>query len=329
MNLKQLQALIYVSREGTFKKAAEALYFNSSGDDYITPESIQYRIKQLEQELNVSLYQKRQGSSRVLLTREGQLFLREAMDVYSRMSEWKNMFMEAGAGRLIFASTQAVLIHRMLDAVKTFRQKFNQIRLQMINASADAMEKMVTEGQVDFALSTRRPERPGLEYVTWKQSRMVLLTPSGHPLTKRKNPALEEIAKHPMILLEPELRGDRDLVAESFVRAGIDHLNIVIETSNSEIIAAYVEAGLGISIISETGTLSQRRKVETLPLPDITEKSEVGLLLREGQFITERAKAFLTNLDEEFFDQWLKDRDERIGRQLANSSTRPEKQQVV
>ena len=317
MNLKQLQALIYVSREGTFKKAAEALYFNSSGDEYITPESIQYRIKQLEQELGVSLYQKRQGSSRVLLTREGQLFMREAMDVYSRMSEWKNMFMESGPGRLTFATTQAVIIHRLLKTVKSFRETHDNIRLHMINASADAMEKMVMEGQVDFAFSTRRPERADLEYVLWTRSKMMVITPLGHPLTKLKTVSLHDIAKYPMILLEPELRGDRDLVAESFVKAGIDSLDIVIETSNSEIIAAYVEAGIGISMISETSTLSQNRKIDTISVPDLNERSEVGLLVREGQYIPERAKAFLLQLDKEFFGKWLKERDERLAKQLA------------
>lgn len=325
MNLKQLQALIYVSRHGTFKKAAEALYFHSAGDEYITPESIQYRIKQLEQDLGVSLYQKRQGSSRVLLTREGQLFLREALEVYQRMCEWQSMFMETGSGVLTFASTQAVIIHRLLDAVKAFHEKQSSVRLRLFSATADEMEEMVNEGQVDFAFSTRRPERPELEYVLWKKSRMVVLMPAGHPLTKLRTVKLADIAQHPLVLLEQELRGDRDLVAEAFAHAGIDRLNIVMETSNSEIIAAYVEAGLGISIVAETTTLRQRRKVVSLPLEDIPERSEVGLLVRDGQYIPQRAKSFLQTLDP-FFEKWLKERDDRIAKQVLDGQKKLEKE---
>ncbi|MEQ8820647.1 MAG: LysR substrate-binding domain-containing protein [Sumerlaeia bacterium] len=320
MNYKQLEALIYVTRNGTFKQAAESLYFDSSGEEYITPESIQYRIKQLEQELGVSLYRKRQGSSRVLLTREGQLFLREALEVFSRMSEWRSMFLESEKGRLTFATTQTVLIHRMVDAIREFHTRHPNVRVQALNATAAEMENLVGEGRIDFGISTRQPETGELEYVPWKKSPMVLVLPKGHALSGRRDVSLMEIADHPLILLEPEMRGDRELVDESFRKAGIKRPNVVIETSNSEVILTYVEAGIGVSVIAETNLANTRREVDFVRLdPKVIGKTEVGLLVREGQFLSFRAREFLTFLDPSFRD-WLAERDVRMEREAIEET---------
>jgi DNA-binding transcriptional LysR family regulator len=314
MQYKQLEALIYVARKGTFKQAAEDLYFDSPGEDYITPESIQYRIKQLEQELGVSLYQKRQGSARVQLTREGKVFLREALEIYQRMSHWRNMFAESDKSRLTIAATQAVIIHRLLDTVAEFRKKFPTTRLRMLNASAEQAEALVLEGETDFAFSTRKPDRAELTYILWKKSRMVALVPPQHALSRQKALKLTDLTGEPLILLEPDLRGDRDLIDTSMHRAGLSKPNIALEVSNSEIISAYVESGLGVGIIAETSMEKQRRKVVAIPILDIPEKSEVGLLVRTGQYLPHRTREFLTMLDP-IFGEWLKEHDIQESRQ--------------
>ena len=311
MNHKQLEALIYVSRCGTFKQAAEALYFESSGEEFITPESMQYRIKQLEQELGVSLYRKRQGSARVLLTREGQLFLPEALEIYQRMADWKGMFLETGKGTLTISTTQAILIHRLAETVAEYRNAQPDVRLRMVNAPAPSTEGLVAQGQVDLGLSTRPPEQAGLEYVLWKQSRMILVAPAGLALAKRRSATLAEIAEHPLLLLEPEIRGDRELVDEAFRKAGIKRPSIVLEASNSEILLAYVEQGIGVSVMAETSMIRQRRRVVAVPISDPIGRTEVGLLVREGQYLPMRVRAFLKLLDP-MFEQWLAERDEKL-----------------
>lgn len=314
MNYKQLEALIYVSRCGTFKQAAETLYFESSGEDFITPESMQYRIKQLEQELGVSLYRKRQGSTRVLLTREGQLFLPEALEIYQRMSDWKGLFLESGGGVLTISTTQAVLIHRLGEAVAAFRKSHPDVKLRLVNAPARSTEALVAEGQVDFGISTRPPEQADLEYFVWRETPMVLVAPVGHPLAKRESATLAEIAEHPLLLLEPEIRGDRELVDEAFRKAGLKRPNVVLEASNSEILLAYVEMGIGVTIAAETSLARQARKLARVPISTPIGRTETGLLLRVGQYLPQRVRAFLKALDPKF-DEWLAERDKRLEQQ--------------
>jgi LysR family cys regulon transcriptional activator len=311
MNLKQLEALIYVARHGTFKQAAEALYFDSSGEDYITPESIQYRIKQLEQELGVAIYRKRQGSSRVTLTREGQLFLREAIEVHGRMIEWKGMFLDSDKGWLTIATTQAVALHRLPEAIVEFRRRHPDLKVRLHNTHSQATEEYVAQGRVDFGLSTRPPEQSELEYVLWKRGNLKLVVPVGHELCTLERVTIQDVARHPLVLLEPEIRGDRELVDEAFRKAGIRRPNVALEASNSEIVLRYVQAGVGVTMVAETAVLRERPGLTTLPLADKLGKTEVGLLVREGQYIPFRAREFLQILDP-MFGEWLAEREQRL-----------------
>jgi len=321
MNYKQLEALIYVARHGTFKKAAESLYFELSGEDYVTPESIQYRLKQLEQDLGVSLYQKRRGSSRVQLTREGQLFLSEAVDVYQRMSEWQTRFLDEGEGMLTIASTQAVIIHRLLPAIKKFREQNPQTVIRALNLDDENTEKAVFEGRVDLAFSVRPPDSESLEYVLWKRSHLVVVLPLGHKLGRRDEVELKDLVEDNLIVLNPDIRGDRDMLNRSFMDSGCAKPNIAIETSNSEMITAMVEAGLGLGIMSNTSMANQSRQVTSVPIKDLNYKSEVGLLVRRGQFIGWRARSFLTELDP-IFEQWLQ------SRELPEGEEQPEQEEL-
>lgn len=314
MNLKNLEALIAVNQHGTFKQAAEALYFESPGGEYITPESIQYRLRQLEEELGVSLYRKRQGSSRVTLTREGKLFLLEALDVYERMLEWRGMFLEQPSGNLVFASTQAVIINRMYETILEYNKKFPKVRLQAINADASRMESLVASGKVDFAISTRPPSEPELDYLLWKRSNFVLITPPGHPLAKMDKPRLTDVAQYPLILLDRQLHSDRELIDEAFRREGIANREVVFQASDSATILTYVEAGMGVSIVSETNLIRTKRNIAAKKLASKIGQSEVGLLLREDQYLTSRVREFLDMIDP-MFRKLLKERDERIAEQ--------------
>jgi LysR family cys regulon transcriptional activator len=236
------------------------------------------------------------------------VFLREAVDVYQRMAGWRGLFSRTGQEWLTFASTQAILLHRLRERLSAFAREMPQVRIRAIASTASEMEQMVDEGRVDFAISTRPPERQGLEYVVWRRTGMVLITPANHPLARRKAVRIEEIAEHPLVVLEPELRGDRELMDEAFRKAGVRRPNVVVETTNSELIKAYVEAGLGLGIIAETNVSvgSATRRVGIVPLGNLLGRTEAGLLVREGQFISPAMRAFLSGLDP-LLETWVQE----------------------
>ncbi|NUP89607.1 MAG: LysR family transcriptional regulator [Candidatus Sumerlaeia bacterium] len=311
MNDRQLEALIYLSRCGTFKEAARSLYHDSDENEYVTPEALQYRIRALEEELGISLYKKRQGTSRVTLTREGHLFLNEAITIHQRMQRWRSMFAESTRGKLSFAATELVIMHRLPEPVRLFHERLPQIELVVKAASPENIEAKVRSGEVDFGLATHPPEGDDLEYVVWKRSGFVVITPRGHELTRMEKPALQDLVHFPLIVLlpDPSRSDDRARVDAAFRRAEVNHTpNIVLETSNSELIKTFVEAGIGVGIVAETSVLTLRHEIDVVRMGDEFGQTEVGLLVREEKLITRAMREFLLLLSDTF-EPWLEKRE--------------------
>jgi len=302
MNQKQVEALIYLSRNGNFIRAAEMLYFDSQEDDYITPETLQYRIKKLEDELGVQLYHRAPGKSVINLTREGQLCVREALIVYDCFENLKTMFSESKKNELIFAATELVILHRLVDPITKFLKSNPKAKLEVRSAGPVDIEKQVLNGQIDFGFATHSPSdnEKDLEYFLWKKSNFVALTPKDHPLAKMKSVSLEQLADHPLILLTHDLsqRDDRAAIDMAFRRQKLTNKrNIIMETTNSEIISCYVEAGIGVGITADTVLNHSHRKLAKLEIEPSMGTSEVGVLLRKGKLITKIMKAFFAELD--------------------------------
>lgn len=308
MNDKQLEALVYLSRNQNFTKAAEMLYFDSEEDEYITPETLQYRIKALEEELGVRLYKRQKGVTRVTLTREGNLFLREALAVYQRMREWRSLFTEAGHSRFSFAATDVVILHRLPEVVTQFHRLFPRSAIEMRSAAPEEIERLVRTGEVDFGLATHSPDDHDLDYVVFRKSRLVVVTPPDHPLAKKHDGvSLNDVARHPLVLLthDPSRRDDRARIDLAFRRKGIHHApNIVMVTSNSEIVVTYVEAGLGVGIVPETALVNSARKVAVIAMGNLFGQTEVGVLTRTDKVVTTAMREFFKLLSPKL-EEWM------------------------
>lgn len=298
MNQKQLEALIYLSRNGNFNKAAEMLYFESDEDEYVTPETLQYRIKKLENDIGITLYQRAPGKSQINLTREGELFVREALTLYDGYENLKSMFSATRQNELVFTATELVILHRLVEPIRAFKRLHPKSRLEVRSNGPVEIENQVLSGQVDFGFATHLPDvkHKDLQYILWRKSRLIAVAPKAHPLAQKKSVLLEELVEYPLILLIHDFsqRDDRASIDMAFRRKKLTNKrNIVMEATNSEIICCYVEAGLGVGIVSETALEHSNRNLARIEIEPSLGSSEVGLLIRKGKLIPPMMKDFL------------------------------------
>jgi hypothetical protein len=73
--------------------------------------------------------------------------------------------------------------------------------------------------------------------------------------------------------------------------------------------------------VSETNLIRSRRKVERVTVLGLSGRSEVGLLVRNGQYLPSRVREFLKLLDTAFVP-WLAEREERLERQKTTDGRR-------
>jgi DNA-binding transcriptional LysR family regulator len=81
---------------------------------------------------------------------------------------------------------------------------------------------------------------------------LMLVVPAGHPFAEREDVELAEVLEQPLILREKG-SGTRQVVEDELLRHGADEgrLHVISEFGSTGAIKSAVEAGLGLSVLSE------------------------------------------------------------------------------
>ena len=129
----------------------------------------------------------------------------------------------------------------------------------------------------------------------WKRVESVLVVPRGHQLAGMASVSLEQIASYPLIM-PPRggTYGNRIKLEELFHSSSIPY-RIVMESSNVELSAVYVEMGLGISFATVVWDLPvfQRRNFSFVSLSNYFEPEYLSVITRKNKVSPPYMEAFL------------------------------------
>lgn len=172
------------------------------------------------------------------------------------------------------------------------------MQLTLLDRPQPRVIELVKSGEIDFGfvLASRVPK--DLAQFVWKRVETVLLTPLGHPLAEAKRVTLRQIARHPLILPPRSIRaGERQMLEERFQNLGLDY-HVILEASNVELSAEYVEMGLGIAFattVRELPILNQG-KLAFIPLSHYFKPDNIAVILRKDKVLVSYKGAFLDML---------------------------------
>src|SRR3954466_4626792 len=292
LSTDQVAAFVELARTGSLRKAADGLL--------ITEQGVRNRLLALEARLGVELYRKARGARRASpLTPHGQQFLPHAIAFLERANELRDLFAGTERQREVHvAATQYLILYVLIDAVRRFHAAFPHIHVRLSNHTEQAVERVLLDDPaVSLGVAAPYEPSPDLEYVHLFALDWSLITPPGHPLLKKKQLAIADLAGVPLILFERGSPG-RQHVVDAFYEAGASP-TVALETTNTEIIVRMVEAGLGVSVVPlmPDGAVTRGRKVAVLPLAGQIRPIRSGILTRRGDELKPEAKAFVASLE--------------------------------
>src|SRR5688500_602795 len=110
----QVAAFVELSRQGSLRKAAVALF--------ITEQGVRNRLLTLEEHLGVELYRKQRGRRRTTpLTAQGKKFLPHALSFLQQAEQLTTLFHTSDAPREIHVvASQYLIAYVLIDAVRRF-----------------------------------------------------------------------------------------------------------------------------------------------------------------------------------------------------------------
>ncbi len=263
MELFQLQYFVAIANTGSFTKAAEDLY--------VSQPSISSGIKKLEQELGVSLLERRWRGVRV--TSAGELFLEKAQSIIgeyqSTISALRN-FQERPILRIgMLCTLQVKMVSKIM---KSFRELYPEVTLELHDTHLDELSHWLKQGKIDVAFTVLNTNERSENTHFLFQQRLLLGVPQSHPFASKQEVMLSELADQPFIeRIKCEILTKKS--PPIFEAMGVNP-HIVYRADHEEWVISLIQSGLGMSIMPEWDAIEG---ITYVPLAKMQPVRRIGL----------------------------------------------------
>lgn len=270
----------------TFLLAAECLSFSETARHlHVTQPTVSHHIAQLEADLGVLLFNR--SGHRLQLTEAGRLLLpmarqlvRQAMDVRDMMASCREEV--AGHLRIACSTTAGKYILPLLAA--RFRRRHPGIQVTILACRHEQLVERLQEREANLSITSSEIVGSGLQSQPFFEDNVILIVPAGHPWSRRDAVEPEELAREPMLILDP-MSGTRRVLLTELARHDItfDDLNILLEIGNAEAIVNTVQAGFGIACVSVLAatTALELGRVTAVPLNGMQMRRTIYMVRQE------------------------------------------------
>lgn len=230
----------YVAYYQNITLAAKALF--------LTQPTVSHYILNLEKELNCKLFIR--SKKGMLLSPEGELLFEHISKAYTEISmgeEKLKEYLNLGKGLLRIGASETTLRNYLIPFLGHFKAKYPNIQLRILNTTSQAVDHLIRNGTLDFAIMTTPFPENGLSMQHLTDFSMTCIAGpqfahlADRPLTCR------EVADYPLICLEPGTSG-RQYLENLFVSNGI-HLQPDMEVSSADLIPPMAKQNIGIGFV--------------------------------------------------------------------------------
>ena len=280
MNFQQLRSVREAVRCGfNLTEVARVLHTSQPG--------VSRQIRELEEELGVDLFV-RAGKRLTSLTEVGMLALPIIENMLKDAESLKRAgaeFAQQASGRLSIATTHSQARYALPGAVRDFRQRYPQVRLNLHQGTPHQVADMLISGEADVGIATEAlatyDQLVALPCFRWTHSAIV---PPGHPLLDGAPLTLERLARFPIITYNTGYTG-RTRIDDAFGRAGLE-IDLVITAMDADVIKTYVGLGLGVGIVASIAFDEERdRDLRAIDARHLFEMNLTRLAVRRGAFL--------------------------------------------
>ena len=286
MDLFQLEAFVTIVREGSFSKAAKALYR--------TQPAVSQIVKRLEDEIGQSLFDR--SSRRGVLTDAGQVLLEHA----ERLMNFKDQALSAlndvrhlRSGRLIISCNELTCLY-LLPLLHEYRRLHPAVRVSVRRGLASRIPGEVRDYGADLGVVTYQPTDVELQSVVVYRDQLAFVVPPGHRFVGRREVGIKDLgAEH--FVAHHVSSPYRARVVDTFRKRRVT-LQMPIEMPTIDAIKKFVAAGHGVALlpaIAVEGELA-REELVRIHVPELAFERPVRLVYRKGGSVSHAAAAFLT-----------------------------------
>ncbi|MDF7637455.1 LysR family transcriptional regulator [Leuconostocaceae bacterium ESL0958] len=237
--MNRLLVLATIIQKQSFTKAAEALGYTQS--------SVSQMVAALEKEFGMKIL--RRSRNGISLTPEGERLypsIIQTLRQYEALHEQAAAINGLHTGTVRIGVITSVSCYWLPEIFKAFQQDYPQIDFVLQLGDYGMITNWLAQGEIDFGLMTADYGH-GFQKIPLHETEMKAILPVDHPLAEAAHFPIEAFADEPFLMIEG---GGYSEPQVAFDQAGIQP-SVQYRIQDDYTIMAMVEAGLGLSILSE------------------------------------------------------------------------------
>ena len=280
MKLQQLKYILEVSKNNlNVSSTAVSLFTSQPG--------ISKQIKLLEEELGVEIFV-RSGKHLTGITPVGRKILSIASEMLQLSQNIKKVAKESvdpNLGSLSISITHALAKFILPSILEQFIVSHPRVSINVIEAIPSHISTEFQNDNIDIALAHEDLNVAGnIALIPCNQWNRVIITKKDHPLRKRQDLTLSDIAKYPIVTY-PLGNKEQSKRLRAFSLNSIIP-NIVFTSSDSDLLKTYVDLEIGIGLIPSIALRDEDKKnFEIIRCDTLFESSTTVIAVKKSTFL--------------------------------------------
>jgi len=290
INLNQLRAFYEAAKCQNISFAAKSLF--------VSQPAVTAQVKLFEDHCGLKLFKKK--GRNLYLTDEGKTLYQYARKIFKYEKEIEDaleQMKELKQGTLRLGSARTYARYFMPFLLTGFRDEYPHIKIHLDEGSSQDMIHSLVELKNEVVIIAKAGENPDISFIPFSKEELVLILSPDHALAQKKAIDLEQLSEEPIIMKDSG-SGTRRLVDELFSQVNCKP-NVLMETSDAEIIKLLVQHGEGLSfLVREAVAVElQAGKLAAVPINGQNIFLDVSIAYLRNQPLSPSARAFLKSLE--------------------------------
>jgi len=231
-----------VAKCKSFSKAARELY--------MTQPAVSQAVMNLEEELGIRLFTR--TAKGVVLTNDGQLLFEHVNSAINLIHVGENKLLESRnlkVGEMKIGVGDTISKYFLLPYLETFRNRFPNINLKIVNRTTTELCTLLKSGEVDIAVCNFPVKDTAIETIECKQIHDIFVCGEKFRSLCSRPMSLEEISHLPMILLER--KSNSRLFIEKYMASKGIRATPEIELGSHDLLLEFARFNFGIACVVE------------------------------------------------------------------------------
>lgn len=281
----------------SFLKAVETKNFKVAADKmHVSAPAFTRRIQNLEESLGVKLFER--NTRNIELTVTGREFYREVsqwIEGFENIVAKSSALSDRRTTIITVACVPSVAYYFLPKYINAFKNIFNNVKINVFDASANDVLIAVSKGEVDFGINFIGNQEMDLDFLPIATDQFVLACRQDHPLAQRKRIEWRELEDFTLIGVG-KTSGNRLLQDIELSNKGIS-LPLKFEAKHVTTVVGMVEAGIGVAAVPSLAMPAEGHPVlASVPLVGPKVTRNIGLIKRKGVLLQDMAQNFYDSI---------------------------------